>query len=420
MGTLHRAQWVSTGSGASRRQRASGVFYWFMPTRIADLPLTLDADVVADVSRAERALSDTKAREIGSTEGIARLLLRSEAISSSRIEGLVIGANRLLRAELQLLEPDNMRYDSRAATVLGNIHAMERAVHEASSADTLTVETICAVHRDLCAGTDLEPWGGVFRTVQNWVGGGSSNPLDVEFVPPAPDEVSGLMEDLVLYMNREDVSPVVQAGLCHAQFETIHPFIDGNGRVGRALIQICLARRGVVGVSVPPVSLALATRRAEYFAALSSFQHATDSDAERLAVNDWVSCFSAAVTQACDDMDAIGRDLRSMQEGWRVLLGSVRANSALALMLDELQGMPYFSVESMAVSIGRSRQAVNEATHRLVEAGIVRQTNKGKRSRVFEAPEVLEEFRIVERKLASPERDTRVAGPARPVPEWKG
>ncbi len=384
------------------------MYWWFLPTKLGELMFTLDADVVADVSRAEQRLSAIKFGDLGNTEGIARLLLRSESVASLRIEGLVIGSNRILRAELWETDPNNLRYDSKAAAVLGNIHAMERAIDLATSVSEITRETICQIHKSLCADTDLEPWGGVIRTVQNWVGGSSSNPLSADYVPPAPEEVPTLLDDLAAYMNRQDVSPIVQAALCHAQFESIHPFIDGNGRAGRALIQVCLIRRVVVGDVTPPISLALATQKDDYFSALHAFQHATDAAGEQRAINDWVSCFAGAVTQACDDMSDIASDLRALEDGWRSKLGRVRAKSALDQLLVEIQGMPYFSVETMRRTTGRSKQAVNLAIQRLVDAQIVRQTNRGKRSRVFEVPEILAVFNMVERRLASPLRHSEL------------
>lgn len=417
MGSLHKALWISSGSGTSRRQRASGVYYWYLPDKLADLDVPFDPDVVADIARAERELATVSASPLIGTEGIARLLMRSESVASSHIEGLSIGSRRLLRAELQHREPENVRYDRHAATVIGNIRAMERARAIALDTDQITVGTLKEVHTGLCLGTNIEQWGGVIRTTQNWVGGSGVNPLTADYVPPAPEEVPALLEDLVAYVNRDDISPVVQAALAHAQFESIHPFADGNGRVGRALIHICLQRRGASPVAPPPISLALSTMREDYFDALSKMQHHTTDAAKREAINDWVSLFCSAICDACADMDHIAQEMEHMRKRWVERLGGVRAGSATELMLREAQAMPVFSVSSMVKATGRSKQAINSATIKLVEAGIVHQTNQGKRSRVFEVPDVLEEFIMVERRLASPARDTNVSPPARTVPE---
>ena len=159
MGTLHREVWVSDGSGMSRRQRASGVYYWYLPTKLCELPVLLEPDVVSDVVKAEVALATCKKRAPKGTEGIARILLRSEAVSSSHIEGLEIGSKRLLRAELQEREPKSVRFDNHAVEVLSNIHAVEAGVRQALSRDSISVDSLCGIHRALCKGTQLEQWG---------------------------------------------------------------------------------------------------------------------------------------------------------------------------------------------------------------------------------------------------------------------
>ena len=416
MGTLHKEMWVSDGSGMSRRQRASGVYHWYLPDKLNDLHVLLEPDVVLDVVNAEVALATCNKGTQGRTEGIARILLRSEAVSSSQIEGLVIGSRRLLRAELQEREPNNIRYDSSAADVLANIHAAERGARIAAKLEAITVDSILEIHQALCEGTHLEKWGGVLRDRQNWVGGSGSNPLSADYVPPAPQEVPALLEDLVAYANRTDVSAVVQTALCHAQFESIHPFIDGNGRTGRALIQVCLMHRGVVGNVVPPISLALATQQKDYYDSLYGMQHCTDNTAQHKAVNDWVSLFAGAVTQACADMIRIADEMGDLRTSWIKRLGTVRAGSTLEHMLVEIQELPYFSVNTMVRAGVGSKQSVGKALERLIAAHIVFQTNRGKRDRIFEAPEVLEQFAIIERRLASPARDTHAVPPVRPVP----
>ena len=259
-----------------------------------------------------------------------------------------------------------------------------------------------------------------FAILSALVGGGNSNPFSAEYIPPAPQEVPDLLEDLVCYMNRTDVLPVVQAALCHAQFESIHPFADGNGRTGRALIHVCLIRRGLVGHAVPPISLALATEKDDYVDALRGVQHCLNKEEESRAYNDWVSCFCGAVSRACSDMEEIASDMEAIRRDWIGRLGKVRANSSLDLLLDEIQAVPIFTAETMAKAVCRTEVAVGQAIDRLLEAGIIRQSNKGKRRRIFETPDVMEMFNLVERRLASPSRDTKAEPPARPVPERYG
>lgn len=417
MGTLHDAYWASTGYGNSRRQRMSGSYQWFLPNPIAKSNPTLSGRTVSLVTQATERLVAPRETERVYVDGIARMLLRSEAVGSSHIEGLIISSKRLLRAELHDLEPDNVRYDANAAAVLGNIHAMEKAREMACERREFDADTLVRVHAELCRGTDIEAYGGVVRTAQNWVGGSSFNPLTADYVPPAPEEVKGLLEDLAAYVNRQDVPAVVQAALAHMQFESIHPFADGNGRCGRALIQIVLQRRGVPASSIPPVSLSLATAKADYIAALNACQHCLTVEEEATAVDSWIALFCECVLTACDDMDDIRTDLQEIRESWEERLGKVRRGSAVDLLLDEIQAMPYFTCETMERVTGRSKQAIALAVTRLLECGIIAQTNRGKRSRVFECPDVLEEFNLVERRLASPARDTAIGAPARPVPD---
>ena len=257
MGTLHKEIWLSEGAGRSRKERVSGAYEYFLPTKLADMEIALEPDVVGDISRAESAIMCLNSETVAlhNTEGLARLLLRAEAVSSSYIEGLSIGTRRLLKAEMNSSGKASFKFDEGTAEVVGNIHAMERAIDAAANAKTITVDTILNIYKTLCENTRIETFGGKIRSVQNWVGGNSYNPLQADYIPPAPEYVMGLLEDLAEYCNDELVSPVLQAALVHAQFESIHPFIDGNGRTGRALIHLVLKRRGLVENFVPPIAL---------------------------------------------------------------------------------------------------------------------------------------------------------------------
>ncbi len=421
MGTLHRKVWLSEGAGRSRKERASGAYEYFLPTKLADMEIALESDVVGDVGRAEAAIAklNGEARALHSTEGLARLLLRAEAVSSSYIEGLRIGTRRLLKAEMSLSGTAAFGFDEPAAEVVGNIHAMECAIDAAAAAEEIGGGTILGIHRALCENTRIERFGGEVRTVQNWVGGNSYNPLQADYVPPAPEQVMNLLEDLAAYCNDEVVSPVVQAALVHAQFESIHPFIDGNGRTGRALIHLILKRRGLASNLVPPISLCMATRAVDYVQGLGRFRYVDGDDPTqiRARLNDWVSFFSGSCLRACEEAQGFEESARALQAGWREKLGTVRKGSALEVLLDEMVGMPIFTIGTASESAGRAFSAMSAAVGRCIEAGIVKPVGNRRRNRVFEAPDVINEFNIFERRLASSSGDTRIAKPARAVPE---
>lgn len=313
-------------------------------------------------------------------------------MASSRIEGITVKPEQLLEAKFQKGSRKAYRIEDETAAVLGNVRALERAIHMAANTPEITIGALKRIHRVLCTDTDLQDWGGLIRSDQNWIGGNGCNPLCAKYVPPASGEVEALLDDLCRYANRDDITPVVQAALSHAQFETIHPFVDGNGRVGRVLIHAILLRRHAVETVVPPISLALATQREDHYASLNAYQRALDAQAESEAINDWVSYFSGAITDARANAEKISGELSRMKEDWRKKLGSVRANSTLQLMPSNMQAMPYFTVETMVAAIGRSKQAVNQAVQRLLDAQVIPQTNQDKRSRMFDVPDVCKEF----------------------------
>ena len=420
MGTLHKEIWLSEGAGRSRKERASGAYEYFLPTKLACMEIALEPDVVGDISRAESAIMCLNSETVAlhNTEGLARLLLRAEAVSSSYIEGLSIGTRRLLKAEMNSSGKASFKFDEGAANIIGNIHAMERAIDTAANAKTITVDTILNIHKTLCENTRIETFGGKIRGVQNWVGGNSYNPLQADYIPPAPEHVTGLLEDLAEYCNDELVSPVLQAALVHAQFESIHPFIDGNGRTGRALIHLVLKRRGLVENFVPPISLCMATHASDYAFGLSEFRYVDGEDSKeiRTRINNWVSFFAGCCIQACEYASEFEQRACALQSEWKELLGGVRKGSALEVLLGELIGMPIFTVGMVCESSGRAFSAVSAAVERCIEVGIVKPLGNQKRNRIFEAPSVINEFNVFERKLASPVGDTSVAKPVRSVP----
>lgn len=348
---------------------------------------------------------------------LARILLRAESVASSRIEGLEIGGRRLLRAEAArgFGEPST---DVTAVEVLANIDAMVRATELVGAGDDITVASLLEVHQRLLAASHLERHGGRLRTEQNWIGGSGYNPCSASFVPPPPEAVADLLEDLCAFCADETLPAVVQAAIAHARFETIHPFVDGNGRTGRALIHMVLRRRGLATGVLPPVSLILAAWSRDYLAALAATHYvgSPGSEQAQAAIDAWVALFAAACTRACADATDFERRRVSLHDDWQRRIGPVRAGSALEHILGLLPAAPVLTVRSAAALTGRSAQAVNEAVHRLVDADVLRQITVGRRNRAFEAPEAIEAFTYLERRLASPHGDTLVSPPQRRAP----
>jgi Fic family protein len=391
----------------------------YVPDLLNGRHFTLDGDVAADVTEAETAITrlNAEALALADTEALARLLLRAESVASSRIEGLEIGARRLLRAEAAR-DLGERTGDAMAVEVLSNIDAMSAAIDEVGPGDPISVSTLLNFHQRLLGNTRQAQLAGRLREKQNWIGGSDYNPCSAAFVPPPPELVPELMEDLTAFCTRETLPAVAQAAIAHAQFETIHPFADGNGRTGRALVQLVLRRRGLATRVLPPVSLVLATWASDYVDGLTATRYggpATGKDAQA-GLNLWVGRFAGACKRAVKDAASFEQRIEQIQRQWRTQLGSVRKNSSADLLIKSIAGAPVLTVGGAAALIGRSYPQANAAIERLVSAGLLSQITVGRRNRAFEAPAIISAFTDLERQLASPDGETRTSEPARPVP----
>jgi Fic family protein len=411
-----RRHWISDHSAPSRKGNLSCEYEAYLPDPLVGRKFTLDGDVAADVTDAERAIAqlNVETPALIDTEALARILLRAESVASSRIEGLEIGASRLLRAELAR-ELGESGADVTATEVLGNIDAMMLGIQSVGEGDPITVDLLLEIHRRLLAGSRLQTHGGRFRDVQNWIGGSDYNPCSAAFVPPPPEFVGDLIDDLVLFCNGDSLPAVAQAAIAHAQFETIHPFIDGNGRTGRALVHLILRRRGVAARVLVPVSSILATWAKDYVGGLVATRYRGEASGREAhdAINLWIGRFAGASKRAARDARSFERRALAIEEAWRDRLGTVRARSSVDLLLRRLLGAPVVTVRSAANLIDKSFVQTNEAITRLVSAGVLRQVSVGRRNRAFEASEIIT---ALERQLASPAGDTRISPPERRVP----
>ncbi len=425
MATLLRQHWQPDLSvaGLSRRDRQGCDYDAYLPDPLEGRAFALDGDVAADVADAEAAITrlNLEATALVDSEALARLLLRAEAVASSRIEGLEVGSRRLLRAELTHAL-GGAHADVTAEEVLGNINAMRWAIDSLAAARTVTVDGLLEVHRRLLEGTPRESHGGRVRIEQNWIGGSRFNPCGAAFVPPPPGAVPALLDDLCRFCSGDSLPAIVQAAVAHAQFETIHPFADGNGRTGRALIQVVLRRRRLAPRILPPISLVLATWSDDYVRGLGDTRYLGDasSGAAHQGLNRWIAFFAAASRRAVDDVNSYEERIRDLQESWRERAGRVRRGSAADLLLATLPGTPIVTVASAAAAIARTVQATNVAVARLAEAGVLQPVSLGRRNRAFEAAGLLDAFTDLERQLASPDGDTRTSRPVRVVPRRGG
>ena len=419
LASLEERRWKGDFVGLARRDRRPCVYSIYLPDPLAGRRFVLEGDVAADVADAETALVglEASAAALADADALARLLLRAESVASSRIEGLDVGGRRLLRADAARQLGEDPR-DVTAADVLGNIDAMTWGVDAVEPRGRIAIETLLEAHRRLLTGTRLQEHAGRIRTAQNWIGGSDVNPCSAAFVPPPPEAVPTLLDDLFSFCNDDSLPALVQAAIAHAQFETIHPFVDGNGRTGRVLLHMVLRRRGLGLRVLPPVSLILATWSRDYVDGLTGTRYvgAPDSAEAHAGINRWIALFASACRRAVEDAGLFEERVRTLQSSWLDRVGRVRRDSAVRLLIGALPAAPVLTASTAAELIGRSFQAASQAINRLVGAGVLAQVNVGRRNRAFEAPELIEAFTALERQLASPEGDTQVSAPIRRVP----
>ena len=423
MAGLQQRLWTGEIVGLTRRDRRPCPYEVYLPDRLHGRRFSLDGDVAAEVTRAETALTrlDASGSALANSEALARLLLRAESVASSRIEGLEVGGRRLLRADAaQRLGVESPDVTSRE--VLGNINAMTWAVDSVKPGGDVNMEALLETHRRLLAGTRLEDHGGTVRTVQNWIGGSDYNPCSASFVPPPPEDVPDLIDDLIAFCNNDSLPALAHAAVAHAQFETIHPFVDGNGRAGRALVHMVMRRRGLGLRILAPVSLILATWSQDYIDGLSGTRHVghSDSSEAHAGINSWIALFASTCSRSVEDASRFEDRVRNLQIYWRERVGRIRRDSAVSLLIDALPAAPVLTTSTAAELIGRSFQATSIAVDRLVGAGVLMQVSIGQRNRAFEAHELVDEFTAFERRLASPLGDTRISTPERRVPRRPG
>ena len=333
---------------------------------------------IVDATKALADLNGSSPR-LASLAALASNLLRSEAIASSRLEDLVLSHKRLARAAYP--GDDRRSGDRRAAEILANVSAMEQAVAVGTRADPIGLSAIEDIHRTLLRFT-FDDIAGIVRDRQNWIGGSDYHPLDAAFVPPPPERVRPLLEDLCGFIGREDIAPVAQAAIAHAQFETIHPFADGNGRVGRALIHTILCRRHESARYISPISLVLAGEPRAYIGGLVDYREGR--------LSEWCTLFAAATRRAAERAGELSYRIEALQQSWIERLGNPRRDSAVRQLIASLPAQPVIDVPAGQRLTGKSHVAVGASLKALEEADVLKRLNERKWGRLWECDVLLE------------------------------
>lgn len=392
-GVLVERLWEPHLDALGRRSARRGFTYRaYVPTPVAAEGFLLESDIAAAAANAEAACRELNEEppELSNFETLARQLLRAESVASSRIEGLVLSHRRLAKAAF------SETHDITAQSVLANIRALERAVDLAGSVESLRSEHLLEVHRLLFEGTRDELLGGEVRNEPSWIGGAASSPRGAEFIPAPAEFVPELLDDLCEFCNRLDLPPAIQAGIAHVQFETIHPFFDGNGRVGRALILVILRRRGLAKSYLPPVSLALAGEADRYVAGLGSWRSGEEDD--------WYSVFIDALFRSANGARQFAADVAELQRRWMEQAGKPRKGSGPRRLIELLPSQPIIDVKTAAQLLGGSEERARLAISRLERGGVLKQTNVGRRSRAWECVDLFDQLDRFERELGPADR----------------
>ncbi len=372
--------WVAESDGmTSRRQiaAASGPYERSITPEIAGLRLHLPAGLAADVEEAAAALAsfDTYA---GSTLGpdsptlgpMSSILLRTESTSSSQIENLTVSAHQLAMAQIEESGSVNAR------VVTANVAAMEAALRLAGRLDAAA---ILEMHRVLLsAQPGGEPHAGRFRRQLVWVGARAVSPRGAAHVAPHHDRVPGAIEDLVQFMARDDLPVLVQAAIAHAQFETIHPFVDGNGRTGRALVHALLLSKGLVTSTTAPVSAGLLTDTAGYTGALDAYRQ---GDAAPI-----VEQFTRASLFAASSGSRLVDDLAAQVAAGRAALTELklRPQAGAWRVLPALVAQPVVNVRFLQDHLGIGQVSAHRALEQLTAADVLTERTGQRRNRVWQ------------------------------------
>ena len=365
---------------AGRYVRQPAGYRAFMPASLPpDPPVRMDGELRVLLSRADRALGrlDGSVATVPNADLFVFMYVRKEAVLSSQIEGTQSSLQDLLAAEADLFDAVDVPRD--VDEVVNYVRAMNHGLSRLGDLP-MSVRLIREIHEQLMEGVRggrLTP--GELRRSQNWIGPGGAGLRDAVFVPPPAELVPQALSELETFLHSPDDLPLlVKIGLVHAQFETIHPFLDGNGRVGRLLITFLLTERGALEKPVLYLSHYLKQRRAEYYDRLQAVRD--DGDWEG-----WIAFFLRGVAEVAGEATETARRVLLLREKHRsdITMGLGRAAANGYRVLESLFDRPIISVGDAQRLTGTGFAAANQLVARMAELGILREITGNARNRRF-------------------------------------
>lgn len=343
------------------------------------VPASISDQHIASASPGAEAAVE---REIRSLQGevelqpLGPILLRSEGIASSRIEGEVASTRRVLEAEYAVS-------DRQARVIVNSIRVMRDVIADAEAG--VSPATFDQWHERLFESVLVTFEPGATRTRQSWIGTRTDTPVGADFVPPPPELVQEALEDLARFVNRTDVAPLTQAAVAHSQFETIHPYPDGNGRVGRALIYRSWAYRGVTTGIAPPISRVMVENREGYLDGLTAYREGD--------LDGWLGFFFDVVQSATSYTRALARRIENLHGEWMERLAGAHEDALARRITSDLSIRPVVSASDVAQRYEVTERGARAALDDLVERGVMtfrslRKSKRGRPSKVYEATEL--------------------------------
>lgn len=405
MGQLIEALWRSSDTGEVTP------FQSWVPDPIAALRFT------PSIAQQERlsdctALMSEHIADIAWAEAAA-FVATAEAVASSMIERVYASPRQSMIAAAAGAWRDNEKM------VLANVDAISASIAVGGNGSRFDVSMFETIHRALT--TQLPRYGhrpGALRDTQVWIGRAPifdviSNRLgpagpQVIYVPPPPQMVAPLLDDLAAFCNRDDLHPVVQAAVAHARFEEIHPFPDGNGRVGRAMCFALWTKRSLTpGGVVVPISATIADWGASYIAALKSFQSVAPLDDNLTAVAPIVNLMSDAFRRAVTHATSLVRRLSDRQRCWQQAL-FFRRNSLGAAVLADVIRRPVFTADDIASAYGASARQTHRVVSTLLKSGVIATQNPGRKKPIYASSPLLDDLLEAFRSMVGQAYDSRI------------
>lgn len=365
--TLH---WTPQLDAYTRASRRGDPYKATITPSIAELDLALPPDALADAEAASHEITRFDAELGAEIAPFAAVLLRSESAASSRIENLTASARAIAEAELP-----GGKGKPNADLIVANTSAMQAAIALSGRIDA---DAILATHRVLMSGQQRHT-PGQWRSEPVWIGGGNS-PLSAVFVPPDCTRVAAAIDDLLIFARRDDVALLAQIAVAHAQFETVHPFTDGNGRTGRALVQAMLRNKGLTRQVTVPVSAGLLADTDGYIAALTAYR---EGDAAPI-----VQRFAEASVRAVVNGRRLIEELRATRESWNDRI-TARRDSAVWRVAELLVRRPVVNGVLLRDELGIPTDHPRRYLGPLAQAGVVVEFTDKARNRAWRAPEIL-------------------------------